>query len=192
MTAAGDATERRRFVRVDDNIALVIRTIPKNKYQQALEQFQYEREKFGLPNMLRIEREQHLPDYKVLENRYPEVAHYFTYLERQFERVVSLVGPEDAIIPHEPNQLVNLSAQGIRFKSEATYNENDLLELRMLLFPSHTRILAFGRVVNWKAGSSELALNFEEILEEDRELLIKHVHQLQVKSLQKPESNIKT
>jgi hypothetical protein len=85
-------------------------------------------------------------------------------------------------LPGHPTHCINVSASGLNFRCEQAFAVGTLLELRLLLFPSFTRMLVYASVVRSLELPGELppydiGVEFAHIEENDRELLIKHVLQ---------------
>ena len=84
---------------------------------------------------------------------------------------------------------VNLSAQGIAYYDDQDPEQDELVELRLKLLPSGFRLVIIARVVLVEKdrcqdqGKHRISLDFENLHEADREILIKHMHGKQMESL---------
>ena len=188
--------ERRRYFRIDDNVCMDVRRINQRAVDVELDLFNKKRESFCMLNSILHNKEQHLPQQTVLRNKYPEVAAYIGYLEERIDALSKIVmSQEDEA--ELPICHVNLSAQGIRFFSNKAYQDEDLVEIRLILKPSCARVLLIGTVVwcieDQQAPTAEryaVAVDFTYIYEADREVLVKHIHNKQLQLFQQQEFGI--
>ena len=83
----------------------------------------------------------------------------------------------------------NLSAQGISFSTDQPPPQGELVELKLKLLPSGLRLVIIARVVLVENDSSReqdkarVSLDFENLHEADREILVKHIHGRQLEAL---------
>lgn len=190
--AQTDDAERRRFFRIDDRVAINVRILDKDKLSEAVAKSKGDRYRQGLLSQLEHESEKQLPQLRVVEKRYPEVARYLKFLEKKIDHLAtSLVDPQPDV-PNTPKNKVNISAQGIRFEYDRLIANGSYVELAMRLFPSRKCLVLFGRVI-WCRENEEhengkpwtLAVDYIHIDEADKELLIKHIHGRQLDYLRK-------
>jgi hypothetical protein len=87
---------------------------------------------------------------------------------------------------------VTLSGGGICFGVDREYPQNALLELRIVLLPSMVGILSVGKVVSCQqafpalsASPWNMAVEYRDIREADRDLLVKHVMNRQTEELRR-------
>ena len=182
--------ERRRYYRIDDYVALKVVALSEAELADRLAQSERDDASTLLMNRLRLQRDKHLPNLRAAQQRYPEIASYLVLLEEQIELLARVVTNQQDDLPDSPTDPVNLSAQGIRFNHATPMEAGDAMELHIKLFPSLVRVVVQGHVVNCAAiGADEggeefsIAADFTHIREEDRELLVKHIHRLQIDTL---------
>lgn len=186
---ADTSGERRRYFRIDDNLALVVRRLNKTRFDEELIGFEERRESLCVSNSIEYEQEKLLPLRRSVEENFPEVAEYIAFLEKRID-ALSLAIMADDEKALEPAQRVNISAQGIRFYSSGSFNTDDMVELQIRLKPSRKRLLIIGTVI-WCLNDSNVsddahyavAVDFSHINEADREVLVKHILK---KQLEKP------
>ncbi|MBN2886303.1 MAG: PilZ domain-containing protein, partial [Chromatiaceae bacterium] len=177
--------ERRRYFRIDDEVALTLKPVPAEEEARAVERFQDASQHFGLLNDLRAVRTEHLPLRRQLQHRHGAMMSYIGVLERQLE-LLAMALDAHWNGPQLPNALVNLSAQGLRCNSELALTPGDLVEIWLMLFPEHSRIYALGRVVSVEETGENgdgIAIDFAHLREADQEAIAQHVHQLQIQRL---------
>jgi hypothetical protein len=96
---------------------------------------------------------------------------------------------EDGFSDHDTRG-VSLSASGLAFSNDQAIAVGAMLELRMMLTSCLAVIVAYGRVVQCKDISKEhpmhpfeVCVEYINMQEEDRELLVKHVVKKQLQQL---------
>ena len=114
----------------------------------------------------------------------PDVSRYLKIINNKIEslaRHIVTIGIDDEIKP----QAVTLSAGGICFISNEKVALDSSMRVSMVLYPSCSGILTYGKVIRCKAMADthpqqyDLALEYTLINESDRDALVRHVLQLQ-------------
>ena len=179
--------ERRRFFRIEDIVGLKTEAIDKQQIDKKLDSFWHDRHEFSIRNEFNYKLDQHQADLAQIKSKMPELGRYLTVLQEQLDQLTDQIINKDDTFTAKEKQ-VNISAQGISFISSEKLNSGDIIELHLQLFPSHHKIVVFSKVIDCKKDNKEpdrfhIALDFEHIHEADRELLIKHIHGKQLRSL---------
>lgn len=172
--------ERRRYFRIDDQVGLALTPIAAADEDAALAGFADSSARVGLINEMRALREQHLPQRRALESRFPTVAAYIGSLERQIEILALAIGQRDDF-PSHPDTPANISGQGIGLLADLGVEIGALIDIKLALFPDRCRIEALARVIkiDRTADGVETVMEFTHLREADREAIIHHVHALQ-------------
>lgn len=177
--------ERRRFFRIDDTVEIKAETIPAEQLDDRLNDFWTNQHVFSARNEFNHELDQHSSDLIAIEQQYPSVARYLTTLKKQIDYLSEKLLPDDKLNgAHESH--VNISAQGISFLSTVAIAIGEVVEISLQLFPNKQRIIVFAKVISSEKAEDfqyKLTVDFEHIHEADREILIKHIHGQQLKSL---------
>jgi len=188
---------RRKYLRIDDRISLYVKPLTETEAEEAILHFEIRRMDFSLMSHLVYGREQHMPQMRVIEKRHPEVAGYLKFLEKQIETLSSRIIDQDHRLNPEKTCKVNISAEGLRFDTDRPYPPDAMFEIALMLFPSRTSMLAFGKVVRSEKETEDAvarwktAIQFTHLHEEDREIMIKHIHQKQITQIrQRDESPV--
>ncbi|PCJ50013.1 MAG: hypothetical protein COA74_04285 [Gammaproteobacteria bacterium] len=114
----------------------------------------------------------------------PDVSRYFKIINNKIDalaRHIVTLGIDDEIKP----QAVTLSAGGVCFVCNEKLALDSFVRVSMVLYPSCSGILAYGKVVRCEAMPDthpqqyDLALEYVLINESDRDSLVRHVLQLQ-------------
>lgn len=179
--------ERRGSYRVDDRIGLRVSWVPEKAEHAALNSAKASRERFAMVNKLIVMRDEALPVFRKVERRAPDVAKYLRHLEKQIDTVARVLGQSGNALPDEPTDDVNISATGLSFGSKSAYPIDALVELRMMLFPEQVHLFLYGRVIRVETELDPdlpmVSVTFDDISHEDSELLIKHLHNVQMRTL---------
>jgi len=141
--------------------------------------------------------EQNLPLFKVVEKKQSDVAEYLRFMDEKINSLAKLFVSKEAMLPDEPTHNVNLSAQGMRFFSQESYQKGGLIEMKVKLFPSKIFMMLYARVVSCivcsdgleQANQFLVSVDYEYIHEEDREAIIKHTHKKQLRDLHDKKRN---
>jgi c-di-GMP-binding flagellar brake protein YcgR len=182
---------RRQYLRIDDKVSLYVHPLTAAEEESAIEHFELRRMDFSLMSHLMYGRDQHLPQMRIIEKKYPVIASYLKLLESQIETLSSrIVDSEHRLDPTQTTK-VNISATGILINTDEAYPVDAMFELAIMLLPARTSFLVFGKVVRSDAIEDEAgrnqwqtAIEFTHLHEEDREVLIKHIHHLQLVKIQ--------
>ncbi len=106
-----------------------------------------------------------------------ELSAYLSKLDNKLNRLAQYMVLDSMHAEELPLKAVSLSAGGVAFHGEASFDENDMLEIRMVLYPDLVGVLAIARVVACEpesGGGYHVAVEFNEMRERDRDLLVKH------------------
>ena len=181
------STERRRFFRIEDIVGLKTQVIEKQEVEKRLDKFWNDQHQFSIRNEFNYKLDQHQADLQAIKKKMPEMGRYLELLQEQLDLLTDkIISDKDRFITSET--AVNISAQGISFISDEQVREDEIVELNLLLLPSKQKIVIFAKVINCNhiegnPNQFNISLDFEHIHEADRELLVKHVHGKQLRSL---------
>ena len=177
-------TERRRYFRIEER-ALI-------KYRVIQEDMLDEERKFIFLNEIKVENvhaalvgiDLRLQDLVgALRREDKLVAEAIDLLNRKLtllERVVSLenaYGATSEYCEHDPTE-INISGGGISLNAKSPLAVNAYLAIDIVLLPTNHPMRVIGRVVDCReidTGGFAIAIEFEDIREEDRDVLIQHI-----------------
>ena len=185
-------TERRRFFRIDDTVALQVTQVGHTELERKLEDFWANRNQYARQNEYNLKINEHLADLQAIHEKMPELARYLRVLQDQIDLLSKTAFPEQ-ISANQVPKTVSLSAQGLSFHTHEIFKPVDIVELNLTLKPTGQRIVSFARVVLadeiaeeddfLDEGRYRVSLDFEHIHEADRETLVRHIHAKQVRVL---------
>lgn len=184
------AAERRRFFRIDDEIALFYRIIASDELPDKQGLTEGISDTFALSAGLHSLTQESRAVLRKLERDQPDVSHYLKILDRKIELVAQtlLMSQTDAL--QQPTTNVNLSAAGVAFEADQRLDTNECVELKMILPPAMVALVVYGTVVYCEENRSNEAVaryrvgvDFLNLQDRDREILIRHVVKKQMQQI---------
>lgn len=189
-----NAADRRNFFRVNDNVMLCYRRLSPDAQAssgQADEQRQG-LDQFVLAARFSSTTQEMRPLLGTIESRSPEVAKYLWEIDKKLNQMAQILMMQE--LQHGGSHIrdVSLGAGGIAFTLNELLPVGTLLEIRLVLVSSMVGVKAQGKVVRGeREDNSEhrywVAIEFTDIREQDRDLLVRHMlgRQLQERRQQK-------
>ena len=178
--------ERRDFFRFDDRVALTYRALNEKELSEAMEEFEREGPDLkSVASSIAATNAQMRRGLERFRPKFPELAAYLEGLNDKVDLMIQLTGAGMNAHADEPTHEVSLSGSGLAFMSDNPIPFEQALEIRLMLFPEHYSILAFGRVVRCEqvrelpTTGFEVGVRFTRILEADRDLVVRHILQRQ-------------
>lgn len=189
--------DRREYFRIDDAVRLSIRKIPAEEVEERLARLEEDLSgNFTLMSSLAAISAEMAVSLRRIEHREPDVATYLKALDRKIEVLGRAFLTQESDLLSGPARTVNLSAGGASLLVNELYDEEQIVELKMLLFPSFTGVLTFGTVVDcvpFEASEEpsdykyRMRIEFTHMREQDRDVLIRHVLRCQSSKLRRRE-----
>jgi len=172
-------SERREYFRITDEVTLNARKIENEDAMELMRGRLCD----AIPDqfMLAASFTAQSADMQRLLHNMPGKSHdltaYLARLDNKLNRLAQHMVLESMHVDDRPLVAVNLSAGGVAFHGEDEFRVDDMLEIRMVLYPDLIGILAIARVVGCEpeaGGGFQVAVEFSEMRERDRDLLVKH------------------
>ncbi len=176
-------TERRRYYRIEDRALIKYRVVTEAALDDERRFIFLDEIRSSNLHAALMGLELKLQDQiDIVRGRDKALAEALELLNRKFtllERIVALEGSHDSSIDyreHEPTR-VNLSGGGIGIEAAAPLDVDTRLAIDLVLLPSNHSMRVLGRVIDCRetAGGYDIAIEFEEIREDDRDTLIQHI-----------------
>lgn len=184
------ATDNRQYFRVDDDVGLQISCINKNYYSNIEEYYNRQLSKESVDNTIRLEEENYLPIAKIVQSKHPEIYEYIHFLENKLKILTAKINAlQESSDSSVVRKKINISASGMSFVDKFEYEIGDYIDIRIQLFPEKLNIYIVGKVLRVKQAAikqSSMAVQFVAISEPNKEALIKHIHNKQLKTLHRP------
>jgi hypothetical protein len=172
--------ERRRYFRIQDSVQLKLLPVDEASLESLIQQFHNQPPARTSLHEIDMGRRQQVADLDRIRQQNPELGRYLESMQRQLDQLVERCsGRTDDFVDPSP-VAVNLSAQGIAFASHSCLDPDSMVELHLRLRPAERGIAILARVVRCRADATatdmyRVALNFEHILEADRQRVARHV-----------------
>ncbi|NOZ10264.1 MAG: PilZ domain-containing protein [Gammaproteobacteria bacterium] len=186
------AVDRRNFFRVNDSVMLryqrlspdtVVPSDRPGEQQQGVDQF-------VLAARFSSTTQEMRPLLSTIESRSPEVAKYLWEIDKKLNQMAQIFMMQE--LQHSGNHIrdVSLGAGGIAFTLDELLPIGTPLEIRLVLMSSMVGVKAQGKVVRSEHDPEHrywVAVEFTDIREQDRDLLVRHMlgRQLQERREQK-------
>lgn len=177
----GEPENRREYFRVQDTVALQYETVSGKLSGQDPHTL--------LPDDFRIlsELQKSAQEARQLlrqigdENRL--LAEYLRLQENRFDILTRAFASSAPALEFMPRRPVILSEGGIEFADDRALPPEQVILLRMLLFPEQTPLALFGRVVHIEVGEKPgrytLGIEFIRMTDADQQVLARHAMHLQ-------------
>jgi hypothetical protein len=173
-------SERRRFFRIDDEVGLEYQQVSEEEYKNAPEELAKTKQStFSLSADFATLNNEYNPALNSIRGSHPEIAQYLELLNNKIDAIGAQLLTEEIDNLDEKTCLVNLSASGIAFKCSDKLADNQPVKLRIILLPEKIGVVIYGRVQDRLRSTEQkqqgiVCIDFEHILYDDQELMIKH------------------
>ena len=187
---ADEFAEKRRFFRVDDTINLLQRTIDESKIRIGSHVSNDVLGSCSLGAALDVLNQAAAALAPRLERRDPEMYEYLRLIDSKIQLIAQAIASDESDFSEDDKREVSLSASGLAFSNDEAIEVGTALELRMMLTSYMAVIVAYARVVKCNDISTDnarhpfqICVEYINMNEEDRELLIKHAIKKQMQQL---------
>ncbi len=184
-----DDEDRRHYFRVEDALQVTYRAIPAEEKDSWLESYRKGFSGgFSASAEIMVMRQEVVTLMRNIALQYPDIGAYLASLDRRVEVLARHVDAVYSDLTEQPVRSGNISASGLAMQVENPLEPGTLLEMKLLLLPSHTGMVLPAEVIDCdKADETDipylLRVNFSHLREQDRDLLIRHVIQRQSEML---------
>jgi len=187
---AEEIEEKRRYFRVNDTINLIHRIIDEDSLERLSHISNDVLSNCSLKTALEVLAQDARSLMARLERRDPEMCEYMRIMDTKINLIAQAIIVDNGDFSEQDSRDVVLSATGLAFHNQAGIKDGQLIELRMLLTSCMAVIIAYGRVVQCRHNPEknplqpyEICVEYVNLKEDDRELLIKHVVKKQLQQL---------
>lgn len=182
--------EKRRYFRVSDTISLLYKVVDDFNMEQLSHISDNVLENCSLAAALEVLNEDARMLSPRLERRDPEMFEYLRIIDTKINLIVqALSRNSEEFSKHEKHE-VSLSGSGLAFRNQYELAIGTVVELRMMLTSCLAVIVTYGRIVGCRDISLEspdqpfeISVEYINMKEEDREVLLKHVIKKQLQQL---------
>lgn len=184
------AEDRRGFFRIDDEVSLFYKKIDEKRVTEPHHVSDNILTSCSLSTALEMVSQDSALLLHRLEKNQPEVADYLRLIDAKIDLIGQAVMMQGFQVKENDTRNVNVSATGIAFNCEEALKADDHLEIKMMLISSMAVIVTYGKVVYCKKGQSNdsqypyfVGVDFINMKDEDREMLIKYVVKKQLQQI---------
>lgn len=177
------ATERRRYFRIRDQVALKYAVISEQEHSNAVADLPESRPGLtSLANSFAASTRQMAPTVRRIRDLHPDLCRFLGMVNEKLDMLARAFSIVESEMVSWPTQTVCLSAGGLSFDVQAPLPVGTRLKVTLVVFPSLVHIIALASVVRCRASNHHeakhrIGAEFTYIMEEDRELLIQHIVQ---------------
>ncbi|HEY8159031.1 MAG TPA: PilZ domain-containing protein [Methylobacter sp.] len=192
------AEDRRGFFRIDDEVNLSYKKIDEKQVHEPHHISDNILNSCSLSTALETVSQESATLLHRLDKTLPEVADYLRLIDTKIDLLAQAITMQGFQVKENGTRKVNISATGIAFNCEEALKDGDYLEIKILLISCMRAIVTYGRVVHCQNSLSNdsrypyfVGVNFIDMKEEDREMLIKYVVKEQLQQIRdkKQDSN---
>lgn len=184
------AKERRRFFRIDDQINLYYKKVDASVVTPASHMNGNLLGNCSLSAALELISQESQVLMHRLERTVPDIADYLKLIESKIDLISQAMTMQNSDFKEKDTRNANLSASGLAFESEEALSVGDYLEIKMLLVSCMAVIVTYGKVIYCKPiknpdnhFSHVIGVDYINMKEQDRELLIRHVVKRQMQQI---------
>lgn len=182
--------ERRGFFRIDDEVNLFYKKIDEKLVTEPHHVSDNVLNSCSLSTALEMVSQESALLLHRIEKNLPDVADYLRLIDSKIDLIAQAVMMQGFQFKESDTRNVNISATGMAFNCEEALKQGDYLEIKMLLVSSMAVIVTYGKVVYSKNSQSSdsqypyfVGVDFIDMKDEDRELLIKYVVKKQLQQI---------
>ena len=175
--------ERRNFFRIDDTVLMRYQAIDENSAREhQIPSLFKEDGAYSLMNeLMKIDRDNNLLLRGIADKNY-ELEAYLKGLNKKLDLIAAKVVESDEKAAHQQSYDISISEGGLSFVSSNEFFHGSYLALQVTLLPSHHSLVLFTRVIGCSLNDKgyEIGLNFLQLKDGERQLIAKHIMQLQL------------
>ena len=182
--------DRRGFFRVDDEVNVSYKKIDEKQVNEPHHVSDNILNSCSLSTTLETISQESTILLRRLDKNLPEVADYLRLIDTKIDLLAQAITMQGFQIKENNTRKINMSATGIAFGCEDALTEGDYLEIKILLISCMRVIVTYGRVVHCQNKPSNdspypyfVGVNFINMKDEDREILIKYVVKEQLQQI---------
>ncbi len=182
--------DRRRFFRINDEVNLFYKVVDEQTMIAASEVTEDLLSNTSLVTAMNVlDQEARLVLHRI-EKKEPEIAEYLRIQDAKINLLTQDLTRYDKDVSESVSRNANISASGLAFESDNAIEVGEILEIKLLLSSCFAVIAIFGRVVycrkskdNTDSMPFQIGLDYVNLKDQDREVLIKHVVKRQMQQI---------
>ncbi len=179
--------ERRRYFRVNDRVGLKITILDQAEDPRLQDQERMHDRKRAILNEIVLDKPKKRAALHAIKLQNPNVAAYLEQLQQKITTLAELMAAEHSDMIDSPTHAVNISASGVKFLHQSEIPKGSRVQVKLRLFPSGLFLSINGHVI-WSQEVDDptniarhaIAVDFDPMEEANREMLVRHIHSVQL------------
>ena len=175
--------ERRNYFRIEDTVMMRFQPVDQNSaLAHHLPPQLKDAPGYSLIRELQqIDQENH-KFLRVISENNRDLESYLKGLNKKIDLIAAKLIEYEEPAPDQREYKISLSEGGLSFCTQKEYAHGSYLAMQLTLLPSYLPITLFARVINCSAKKTEYrtAVSFVNLKDTDRQLIAKHIMQLQL------------
>ncbi|OOZ42161.1 hypothetical protein BOW53_00860 [Solemya pervernicosa gill symbiont] len=177
------SADRREFFRLNDSVAIDFRQLQSDELETVRARIHSDQpDRFSVAAKFATSSRTMDMQLRTISKSSPTIAAFLKEVDKKMNILAGLMAVEELTGIDCPSRPVNLSAGGVAFFSANPFNRDDMLEVRLVLFPTQIGIRFIGRVVSSTTDLKDegeqpyyISVEMDTIRDSDRDLLVKHL-----------------
>lgn len=184
MASQSTTNERRSFFRVDDKVLLRYQPVDESCALANLIPAVFKEDPgYSLMQQLQAIDRNNAVFLRAIGEENRDLEAYLKGQNKKLELIAAKVIEHGGKAPDQKKQRISISEGGLSIQSDTQLANNGYLALQITLLPKHHTLMVFAKVINCsraKEGGYNIALSFTHLKDNDRQLIAKHIMQLQL------------
>lgn len=173
--------DRREYFRVEDQLILRYCSVsPEAVANMPAERHFDNSDMFALLRELRQIDQEHNNVLRGITEQNRELGAYFKSVNRKIDLVANALATLSQDHQQQIAQRVSISEGGIAFSSDPKLAPGQFIALELVLLPSHTGLALYGEILETRNESGLTVVSFLRLRETDRQILARHILQVQI------------
>ncbi len=189
------AEDRRRFFRIDDEVNLSYKIVDEQTVYAASQISDDLLSNCSLVTALDVLDQEARIIMLRIEKKEPEIAEYLKIQDSKLSLLAQSIMKQGNDFSENNLRNANISASGLAFDCDDEIKEGSYLEVKLLFTSCLAVIVIYGKVVycnetshNEGIISYQIGIDYINLKEQDREVLIKHVVKRQMQQIREQKS----
>ncbi|ARN75845.1 PilZ domain-containing protein [Oceanicoccus sagamiensis] len=176
--------ERRNYFRVDDKVLLRYQPVEEScAFANTIPQAFKEDPGYSLMRELQSIEQDNAKFLRAIGEQSRDLEAYLKGQNKKLELIAAKVVEQEEQAPDQRKQHISISEGGLSIHSETELANDGYLAIQLTLLPNHHSLVVFAKVINCSEahqGGYNVALSFTHLKDSDRQLIAKHIMQLQL------------
>lgn len=186
--------DRRRFFRIDDAVNLYYRIVDEQTVIAASKTSDDVLTSCSLVTALEVLGQESRSVLYRIEKKEPEIAEYLKLMDSKINLLSQAVLQQSNDLSEGSVCNTNLSASGLAIEVDTPIQVGEYIEVKLFLSSCVAVILLYGKVVyckeNTESSSYQIGVDYINLKDEDREILIKHIVKRQMQQIRETKQEL--